>query len=202
MTRQWLAVVVLGLALPSASAAQSVELSGFGGWRFGGSGRDPISAQQADIAGAWSFGGAAGLGLGGSSRVELYFSRAESGARRTLTDESLELALSYLQLGYVFELGRPGGIRPFVSLALGGARIRHGTGESKTRASLGAGIGARLFPTRHLGLRAEARLLMVLDDEETNRSRSLYTGGTSRSFGFQGETILQGELTLGLVLAF
>jgi hypothetical protein len=200
--RSWVGFAgVLVLALPSLSPAQDFQISGFAGWRLGGSGRDPISAQEIDIGGARSVGGAAGVRLSERYGLELYFSRAESEAEPIFTAESLELELSYLQLGFVHELGSSSAIRPFLALALGGARVRHGTGESRTRLSLGAGIGTRLFPIRHVGVRAEARLLFVLDDDGTSRSRSIGPGGGS-GFGIRGGTLLQGDLTIGLVLAF
>jgi len=187
------------LAQPTATRAQDVQLSGFAGWRFGGSGRSPISGQQIDIAGASSFGGTASLWLWGPSWVELYFSRADGVARPSVFGgDERDLELSYLQLGYVHELDARG-VRPFLGASIGGARIREASQEARTLFSEGAMAGLRAFAGRHVGLRVDGRLLLALDDQRRERSRSsLGPGGITVG----GPVIFQAELTLGVVVAF
>jgi hypothetical protein len=195
--RLWRASFLLIWALPRAAPARDVQLAGFAGWRFGGSGYDPISALQIDIAAAASFGGTASVTFAERTAIELYFSRAESKAQPLFLAESADLELSYLQLGVLHELD-DGGVRPFLGIGLGGARLRQSGGGARTRFSAGAVVGARVFPIPNLGFRADARLLFVFDERARGSSRSPGASG----FVVRAETIVQGELTIGLVVAF
>lgn len=194
-----LACALALVAYPAPSGAQDHQLSGFAGWRFGGSGQSPISRRQIDIAGATSFGVSASLWIWGPSWVELHLSRADSVARPTLfANDERDVELTYLHLGYVHEL-RSGRVRPFLGGSLGAARMREGGDEPRNLFSAGAVVGLRVFPSRHLGLRADGRLLLVVGDERRGRSRSSLG---SRGITFGGPVIIQAELSVGLVVAF
>lgn len=187
------------LALPALSAAQDVQVSGFAGWRFGGSGVSPVDYQDLDIHGAGSFGGSSSVRLWGRNAVELYFSRAESAGRRRFEDSELEVAVSYLLVGLVHEV-KTEGVRPFLGFAIGGARLRQSPGGTRTLFSAAGVAGVRVFASPHLGLRADGRLLFVTDDRGSSRTRE----PLERSSGLtlRADSIIQGELTVGLVLAF
>jgi hypothetical protein len=191
--------VLLGLlfALPAAGAAEEFQVAGLAGWRLGGSGSSPISRQNLDIGGAGSLGGAASFELWEQGSIELYFSRAEATARPLFGNEEPRVAISYLLLGVVYEF-QTRGLRPFAGLSLGGARFRETPGGEKTVFSGSAVAGIRLFPTRHVGLRAEGRLLFVADEDDRIPRDS--RGGDD--LGARGDAIFQGELAIGLVLAF
>jgi len=199
----WARVVHCGalilLAQPTAILAQDVQLSGFAGWRFGGSGRSPISGQQIDIGGATSFGGSASLWLWGPSWVELNLSRAVGVARPAVFGgDERDLELSYLQLGYVHEL-QGTVVRPFLGASIGAARIREASEEARTLFSAGVVGGLRAFAGRHVGLRLDGRLLLALDGQRRGRSRNSL-GDSGITIG--GSAIFQAELTIGVVVAF
>lgn len=187
------------LVFPSASPAQDVHLSGFAGWRFGGSGRSPIDYQELDVAGAHSYGGCASLRLWRRNAVELYFSRAEGAGRRRFESDELRVAVSYLLVGLVHEL-KTDGVRPFLGVAMGGARLREDPLGARTLFATAGLVGVRVFPAPHVGLRADGRVLFVSDDRSSSRTRDPLGG--SSGFSVTSDSLIQAELTVGLVLAF
>lgn len=195
--------LALLLALPAASRAQDIEVSGFVGWRYGGSGRSPVDFREIDIDGARSFGGAAVVPMWGRNGLGLYFSRAGASGRSALTDEPLEVTVSYLLLGIVHDFSASRVLRPFFGFSLGAAWRTETPGGTRTRLTGGAVAGIRVFPTRRLGLRADARLLVVSDDRrdpyDPYYGPSSFRGVRLR---VSGDSLIQAELAIGLVVAF
>lgn len=191
--------LALLLAMPAVARAQDIELSLFTGWRYGGSGRSQLSFREVDIEGARSIGGAAIVPVWGRNAVGLYFSRARADARSVLQGTPLEVTVSYLLAGIVHDF-RPGAVvRPFVGFSLGAAWQSESPGGTRSQLTGAAVAGVRLFPTRRLGLRADARVQLLSDERFANR---YYRSVGGARLTLTGDSLIQAEVAIGLVVAF
>ena len=198
------------LVAPSASA-QSVELTAFGGFRFGGTFMDEFGDFFIDleVEDGGSYGAILDIPLGSQNRwnLELYYSHQAS---ELFEDEGFlsndvlvaDLDVDYFHVGaqYVWNTGR---IKPFFGGSVGATRFSPVGFDSETRPSVGVNGGMKVMFGEHLGLRLELRAISTLvddgDDEVFCRGR-----GNNRfdCYGYDDEYFFQGEALVGLVLAF
>ncbi len=91
-----------------------------------------------------------------------------------------------------------GQVRPFASLSAGVTRLAPDSDflpESEDRFSVGLGGGLKVFFADHVGLRLDARLLVTNTSEEDACCRGC-------CYGTEGDDLVQGLVSAGLVLAF
>jgi hypothetical protein len=162
-TRGIVSIAVLLLLGPAAAAAQTLdtELTGFGGYRFGGT----VDVKDSDS--AYGLDDASSFGLIWNHRYrantqwEVFYSTQE--ARAELEGDA-ELAATadvethVLQVGGTY-LWDGASLQPYLAATLGATRIRARAAgsDSDTFVSASIGLGFRVAPTARLGLRFEAR---------------------------------------------
>lgn len=197
----WLLMLLL---LPHDSGAQTVEVAPFGGYRVGGGFFDVPRGRVVDDDGAPSAGVLVNADVGLATpglKLEGLFSREQ--VRVEIRPDSLfesptivRVEVDQIQLGGIQEFGQTR-IRPFLSGLLGLTRYA-APGDTDVRFSVGAGGGVKLFATRHLGIRLDARTYVTFVDVNS----AGVCGGSGCLIGFNVSPIWQGDFTAGLIVGF
>lgn len=197
----WLLVL---LSLPSDSRGQTLEITPFGGYRVGGGFFAVPAGRVVDDDAAPSVGLIVNVDLGLATpglKFEGLFSREE--VRAEIRPDSLfaprtvvRVEVDQIQIGGIQEFGQTR-VRPFLSGLLGLTRYA-APGDTEVRFSVGAGGGVKLFATRHLGIRLDARTYVTFVDVNS----SGVCGGNGCLIGFNVSPIWQGDFTAGLIVAF
>ena len=205
-------VMALGsLVLASPSLAQSaagnisnenVELMPFVGYRTGGglSGQVENTVRDFGIKNSTSYGGVIDVSLHqGNFKIEALYSRqtTEIEGAGLLVPNGLDLSVEYLQAGILQESGSERG-RFYISVLLGATRFNPVGYDSATKFSTSLGGGLKLFPSRHVGLRFDARAFLTFVNTDVG---GICAGGTCL-LSFSGSHLWQGDFTAGLILAF
>lgn len=196
--------MVLGLWLAGTAAplaAQTVEVSPFIGYRFGGDLYEVYTGAALDIDGAATVGGVVDVFVERGLSVSFLYSHQEADIEAVdswgrVTDFG-RLSIDHWQVGGTQEFGA-GTLRPFLIGTLGLTRFG-APGDSELRFSLAAGGGVKLMPTRHVGLRLDGRVYAVLVDGWTSAG---VCGGAGCLVGVDVSVIWQAEFTAGVVVAF
>jgi hypothetical protein len=184
-----------------AQAASRVEVTAFGGYRFGGDFYEIASRRPVDADGAASFGVVVNIPFTRETQIEALVTHQE--ARFTIPGadgvdgQRFRVTVDQYQLGGLTEFGT-GRARPFLTGLLGLTRYE-ASGDHELRFSGSAGGGVKLFPTRHLGARLEGRLFATVVDAEADVlvcSPGFCVGSIDASF------VWQAEFTAGLVVRF
>ena len=197
-------VVIAGIALLCAmpAAAQHVEITPFGGYRFGWSVSEIGGFPVVDDDGGVSFGVLANIPFGPPQdgyKFEMLFSRESAmvGVRRSLLDPPVRahVTVDHIMIGAMQEL-EEAPARPFISALIGLTRY-DAPDDTEVRFALGLGGGGKFFATPHLGLRIDGRVFMTI----ISLSGTGVCAG-SCAFAFAANPVFQGELTAGVILAF
>jgi opacity protein-like surface antigen len=162
----FLVVLFSLLAVPGAFAQHEIELTPFGGARFGGVIDTPnnVSVDYLPIKNSWNYGVIADYTIWPQFQAEFEFNHQPTtvDAHIVQTDQTELLSsadIDMFQFGFNFSLKPPDAkLQPFI---VGGLGFTHWKADddlpfSKTF-SYNLGLGAKYFFTRHVGLRAEAR---------------------------------------------
>jgi hypothetical protein len=187
--------------LPGASArAQSVQITPFAGYAFGGSVRDAVLDESRSFEAALAYGGAVNFPVSKNWRFELLYSRqptkVDGGAGPPL-DVTIERYLAGIQE----EKGEEGArVRWFGTFWLGATRFVPGPGgyDPVTKFGGGVGLGVKTFLADHVGLRFEGRAFYTLVKGEGGFA---CVNGACL-FAFSGSGLWQGDVSAGLILAF
>lgn len=201
-------IAALALAAVLASPAETlargerVEVIPFGGARAGGSFRDRLSQDELDIDASAAWGVAVDIAWEANTELELLYSRQSTGLRRSAATGSppLDLDIEYYQLGGTYLFDRQGPLRPYFAATIGATRLApDGDFDPEMRFSFSAGGGAKLPLTRRLGLRFDGRAYVTFIDSDSTVFCNI--PGTC-DIAFRGDTLVQWEASLGLILAF
>ncbi|HEX7284121.1 MAG TPA: hypothetical protein VF239_18835 [Vicinamibacterales bacterium] len=199
-------VALLGiLCVCSNAGAQSVELTPFGGYRFGAGVGVVDGAPVVDDDGGVSFGMVLDIPFGdprGGRKFEAVFSRAQARVTAQPTFFSPPIreltTVDHMMVGLMQELDPlPGAAASaFISGLVGVSRYA-AAGDTELLFSIGLGAGGRFFATRHLGLRVEGRGYMTIVD----------LGGAAACSGgctilLRANPVFQADLTAGVIVAF
>ncbi len=194
-------LLVLAGALPGASArAQSVQITPFAGFAFGGSVRDAALGDERSFDSALAYGGAVSFPVSKGWRFELLYSRQPTqlgGGLGAPFDVTIERYLA----GFQEEKGEEGArVRWFGSVWLGATRFVPGLGgyDSATKFGGGVGLGVKTFLAKNVGLRFEGRAFYTLVQGEGG----IACVNGSCLFVFSGSGLWQGDVSAGLILAF
>ncbi len=195
------------LLLPAVSFAQTeprFEITPTVGYRFDGefdaASDFPVSLDlNVRIDEGASFGVLFDVPLNSNWSLEFLANRQESSF---VVDEGLftpeeelgDVTVSYYHAGFLYQWG-PGQVRPFITAAVGLARIDPDfpevEGENRFSGSLGGGV--KIFFAENVGLRFEGRGYWA----------DLETGFEGRYNRFDSEEgLYQGEVSAGLIIAF
>ena len=193
-----LGIATLLLLAAAGAHAQSVQLTGFAGWDFGGSVRDTAFEQDRSFEAALAYGGAINFPIGESWRFELLYSRqpttVEGGAAAPL-DVTIERYLA----GFQEEKNPGGSVRWFGTVWLGATRFVPGGGfDAVTKFGAGVGLGVKTFFGKNVGLRLETRGYWTL----VNGEGGVACVNGACLFAFSGKGLWQGDVNGGLILAF
>lgn len=191
------AVQALALVVAAASAqAQTVQLSPFVGFQFGGSFVTPSGAEFS-LKDSLDYGGGVDVALSPSWRVGLLYSRQETELRGS--GPSLDLTVERLMACLVEERGEGPG-RFFGEALFGVTRFVPGLDgfDSDSRFTLGLTLGLKRFFSPNIGIRAQARGLYAF----TDTNGGVFCTNGQCLFLFSGSGLSQGELSGGVILAF
>lgn len=152
-----------GVAAPArAQVFDAVEVTAFGGYRFGGDFYEIATGRPVDQDGAASFGIIFNFPLRGETQFEALVTHQEASFRLPSDNTRWRVAVDHYQVGGLTEFGA-GRARPFLTGTVGLTRYAS-AGDSEIRFSVGAGGGVKLFPTPRLGLRLDGRAFATLVD--------------------------------------
>jgi len=199
--RRRIGTIVVTLLLSSAArlAAQGVEVTPIGGYRFGGDLFEVAAAHRLDIDGAPAVGLALDVPIYDASQFEALFTHQEATVLVPLDVTGppvrWRLSIDHWQAGGLQELGF-GRVRPFLTGTLGLTRYA-ADADSEIRFTLGGGGGAKLFPWRHVGVRFDGRLFATFVDVE-GRGLACVQGGCI--VVIHANIAWQAEFTAGLVV--
>ncbi|HYN04031.1 MAG TPA: hypothetical protein VE359_16395 [Vicinamibacteria bacterium] len=194
-----LTALAVALLLGAAPArAQSVQITPFAGYAFGGSVRDTVLDESRSFDAALDYGGTLSFPIGESWRFELLYSRQETKLAGGL-GSSFDVTIERYMGGFQEEKGE-GNVRWFGTFWLGATRFVPGLGgyDSKTKFGAALGLGVKTFPVKNVGLRLEARGFYTLVKGEGG---AFCANGTCL-FAFSGTGLWQGDVSAGLILAF
>jgi hypothetical protein len=196
---------VVGLLAAPEAGAQSLELTPFGGYRFGWGVSDVGGAPVIDDDGGGSFGMIANIALSprpDDFKFEALFSREQ--ARVTIQPTYFSPPLSamttvdHMMIGVLQEIDPvPGAAASAFISALVGLTRYAAADEMEMRFSVGLGAGGRFFASRHLGLRLEARGYMTIVDLG---GAGICSGGCA--IALRANPAFQVDFTAGVIVAF
>jgi hypothetical protein len=191
----------LGPAAAHAQVLDAVEVTAFGGYRFGGGFYEIASGRPVDLDGALSYGFVLNVPFRADTQIEAMVTRQE--ARFTLppdlatTATRWRVSVDHYQAGGLTEFSR-GRARPFLTGTVG--LTRYGAaGDNELRFSLSAGGGLKLYPTSRLGLRLDGRLFATFVDAEADAL--ICTPGACIG-SIDASIVWQAEFTAGVVVRF
>ena len=204
--RGWLLTASLLLLAASTASSQTVEITPFVGYRFGGSftAGIPQGAFVYEIEDAASFGVHLGYRVSREGEIEVLYSRQNTrlatGALFTGAPV-FDLALECWQAGgnYLFEEDNAR-VRPYVGMGLGITRLLPGPADlsEETFFSASFAAGAKVWLGRHVGLRVEGRLFTIVGGSHVTFCQT----GQGCQVSAEGSEISQGDFRAGLVLRF
>jgi hypothetical protein len=197
-------LIAAALVLTAAAAeAQTVEITPFGGYRFGGSIGEVTAGPVLDDDGGPSVGVVVDVVFGSLTdglKVEGVFSHEEAELKvRTGPFDPpayVRAQVDQLLIGGSGDL-TDGRARPFLSGLLGLTRYEV-PGDTEIRFAVGVGTGLKVYATRHIGLRLDARGYMTI----VNLGGAGVCGGYGCAIRFDVSPAFQADLTAGLLIAF
>lgn len=207
-TRSWwvaatLCVTATVVALPASALAQRVEVTPFGGYRVGGVIGAVDGHPVVDDDGGPSFGVVVDVVFGALAdglKVEGVFSRqtADVKVRGSVLDppDFVPVEVDQILVGGIRDLS-DARVRPFLSGLLGITRYAV-PGDTEVRFAVGVGTGLKIYATRHVGLRLDARGYMTV----TSLGGAGVCGGFGCAIAFSVSPAFQGDFTAGLLIAF
>ena len=194
------------LAASAAAIAQQpeqsprFELTPFAGYQSSEKFTDETTGTRLKLESAPSAGLIFGMNVAPDIQLEFLYSRAKS----SLSPEGggpvpTDIKVEYLHVGaiYVFSSGR---VQPFFGGTAGAARFSPDAPglHSETNFSVGLAGGVKLFLTKHVGLRLEARVFATQVDSD---SAAFCNNGSCRIF-YDGDFLWQYTANAGIVIGF
>jgi hypothetical protein len=178
--------------------AQGVEVTPFGGYRFGGDFFELVTGQPIDADGAPAVGAIVDIPLSDGLQIELLFTRQE--AHVTVPSPSLapaarRISVDHLQGGGLQEYAS-GRVRPFATGTIGLTRYADAA-DSEIRFSVAGGGGVKLFPTSKVGVRLGSQVSATLVYAD---ARVLACSPGLCFVGLDADIVWQIEFTAGLIV--
>jgi hypothetical protein len=199
------AITVLAFVIGQATlGAQSVEVTPFGGYRFGGDFFELITGQPVDLDGAPALGVAVDVPLANGFQIEGLFSHEHAHVTTTprrVGDMTLwQMTVDHWQAGGLQEFGA-GRARPFMTGMLGLTRYAAET-DSEIRFTLSAGGGVKLFPRRRVGLRLDGRVFSTFVDAGGGSGSLIACSPGVCFIALNVNVVWQAEFTAGVAFRF
>lgn len=194
------AVLLVCQAAPAS--AQTVEVSPFGGYRFGGGFFERVTNQPVDLDGAPAVGGVLNVAMHDGLWFEGFFTHQQ--ARIEVPGSSFappvqwRVTVDHYLAGGLQEFGSNPTIHPFLTGLLGLTRYA-ADGDNEIRFVVGVGGGVKLRPTRHLGARLDGRVFATFADVS---GRAIVCSPGLCLVALNADVVWQAEFSAGLVLGF
>jgi hypothetical protein len=179
--------------------AQGVEITPFGGYRFGGDFFEIVAGQPVDTDGAPAVGAVVDIPLGGGLQIEGLFTHQDTHV--TVAGGPLgptsrwKINVDHWQGGALQEYA-DGRVRPFATGTLGLTRYAGG-GDSEMRFTVAGGGGVKLFASDKVGVRLNGQLsatFVYFDARVLGCSPGICFAG------LDADIVWQLEFTAGLIL--
>ena len=177
------------------------ELTPFAGYQSGETFSDQTTGTRLKLESAPSAGLIFGMNVAPDIQLEFLYSRATSslspeGGGPVATDIKVE----YLHAGAIYASSSGGRVVPFFGGTVGATRLSPEEPglDSDTNFSVGLVGGVKLFVTKHVGLRLEARVLATQVDSD---SAAFCNNGSCRIF-YDGDFLWQYTANAGIVIGF
>ena len=181
------------------ASAQSVQLTPFVGYAYGGSVWDSVHENDYSFDASLAYGGAINFSISQSWRFEVLYSRQETQLSGEGLSPAFDVTIERYLAGFQEEKGE-GNIRWFGTFWLGATRFVPGLSgyDAETRFGGGVGLGVKSFFSKNVGLRLEARGFYTLVKGEGG----VFCVNGNCLFAFSGSGLWQGDLSGGLIFAF
>ncbi len=204
ISRGWLRLffAFAGLAgQPGIVVAQGIEVSPFGGYRFGGGFYEIETMQPVDVDGAPAMGLVVDVPLWNGLSVEGLFTHQRAAVWVPAGPEPRptvwHITVDHWQGGAIqaYDYGR---IRPFLTGIFG---LTHFAAEDdhEIRFTLGAGGGVKLYPVQHVGVRLDTRVFATFVDAG---GRALACAPGTCLVALHLNVVWQAEFTAGVIVRF
>jgi len=202
----WPALFAIPFLLCASRSAEGqtgdrIEVTAFGGYRFGGEFYEIASGRPVDSDGAPSFGVVVNIPFPRETQIETLITHQQ--ARFTLpaaegaAETRFRVTVDHYQVGGLTELGS-GRARSFLTGLLGLTRYES-AGDHEVRFSGSVGGGVKLFPKPRVGVRLEGRVFATLVDADADA----LVCGTGICLGsIDAWIVWQAEFVTGLVIRF
>lgn len=201
--------VALALLLPAAGAlgAESrLEITPYGGYRFGGTFEDETASRSIELDDRGSVGLIVDLRESANTQWEVLYSRQDTAADTAGLpglDPATDVDVHYLQLGGTYQ-GDGERARPYLALTLGGTHFEPRTAglDGDTFWSFSVGAGLQLLPAERLGVRLEARAFGTLVESDSSLFCTSGPEGGTCAIAVDGRMLWQLEVFAGLAFRF
>ncbi len=198
-----LAILAILALVSTRVEAQTVQVSPFGSFEFGGSLSSPVFESVFSLGSSLGYGGTVDVAVAKGWRIELLYSRQKTDlfAVGGGSGPRFDLAVERYMVGIEEEKGEEGGkTRPFGVFLLGATRLVPNLGQygSDSRFTLGIALGIKLLVSKSVGFRFEGRGFFT----PVETSASLLCTSGNCLFGAAGSGLFQGDLGAGLIIAF
>jgi opacity protein-like surface antigen len=198
------------VAAPAVAQDTRVEITPFGGWRWGGeleAGDNVLFDRDVDVDESGVYGLRLDVAVNRNFQIELQASRQQTefttGDDDLFGDDTdlLDVDIDTLQVGMLFQ-GGDGQIHPFGVVGLGLTRLDPDGSfvESDERLSASFGGGVKVFVSRNVGFRFEGRYYWT-DTEEDDGDDDFFGGEDDDDLWEWDGDLYQGEVTVGLIVA-
>lgn len=181
----------------------NLEVTPFGGYRFGGTFEFTDSQDAYRLDDSPSFGLILNLREQANTQWELFYSNQSTDAKLRSSAQlqpSVSVDSHVLQLGGTYQ-GRYGPLRPYVALTVGGTHVKTNA-DSDTFFSGSIGLGVQVNPDARLGLRLEARAYGTLTSSSTDLFCRTGPDENICAVRVDGDVLSQFETFAGLVFRF
>lgn len=196
--------VLLASCVPGGTPtvqAQGIEVTPFGGYRFGNDFFELITRRPVDTDGSPAVGAIVDIPLGDGLQVEGLFTHQD--AHITMEPGSFgplrrtKVSVDHWQGGALQEY-MGGRVRPFANGLLGLTRYA-GDGDSEIRFTLGAGGGVKLFATQTIGLRLNGQVSATFVYFDAT-ALACGSGAGVCFVGLNTDIVWQAEFSAGLIV--
>jgi hypothetical protein len=189
------------LCIPAGVSAQTVEVSPFGGYRFGGDFFELAAGGPLDLDGAPVVGGALNVDLGDGLSFEAIYTHQQAGVDVpggvSSPPARVRAVVDHWLAGGRQEFGA-GRARPYLTGLLGLTRFG-AAGDNEVRFTVAAGGGGKLRLAHRLALRLDGRVFTTFVDLD---ARAVACGRGTCLVGVNVNVVWQAEFTAGLVVIF
>jgi hypothetical protein len=200
-----IALMAFLLSPIAINAQNTIEITPFGGWMFGGKVR--YAQGDLNIVSNGSYGISIDATIAPYQQLEFFYTRMESTAEWRAVgignpnypdSENFKVSVNYLQIGSLREFGEDN-IVPFGAFTLGAVIFssQNNNFSDIWRFAVSLGGGAKIFFSDKIGIRLQGRLLMPM--YFAGIGGYIGTGGSGLTLN-SWVPILQGDLTGGLII--